>query len=111
LSVELLLRRGASVATCDRRGNSPLHLASLQRVPGVVRLLLDAKADSLARNQDGMPAAHIAAFTDSQEPRLPNIAPIEQTRLGRGPAHPAPHTLTGARKGVLESRSRPHRTS
>jgi hypothetical protein len=110
-SVELLLRRGASVATCDRRGNSPLHLASLQRVPGVVRLLLDAKADSLARNQDGMPAAHIAAFTDSQEPRLPNIAPIEQTRLGRGPAHPAPHTLTGARKGVLESRSRPHRTS
>ena len=27
----------------------------------------------------------------------------QQTRLGRSPAHPAPHTLTGARKGVLET--------
>ena len=103
MSVELLLRRGASVATCDRRGNSPLQLASLQRVPGVVRLLLDAKADSLARNQDGMPAAHIAAFTDSQEPRLPNIAPIEQTAdpLGKRPRTPCPaHTYWRSEGGA-----------
>ena len=34
LTAELLLQRGASLAAHDRRGNSPLHLASLQQESG-----------------------------------------------------------------------------
>jgi hypothetical protein len=45
----------------------------------------------------------------TQELRTKNETP--RTCPENSPAHLAPHTLTGARKGVLESRSRPHRTS
>ena len=51
--VQYLLSHGANVNATDHCGNSPLHIATMSRQKEVVRLLLDAGADTTLVNCEG----------------------------------------------------------
>ena len=48
-----LLLHGAGVATADKEGRVPLHLASQAGAPGIVQLLLDWEADPNSQDKHG----------------------------------------------------------
>lgn len=58
---EFLLSNGAKVNATDEFGNTPLHIASRERLVGFMNLLIDNGADPTIVNGRGDPAF----FTDS----------------------------------------------
>ena len=57
----LLLAHGAHPSTPTHAGDAPLHLAALRGSRALCALLLQAGADRLAENRDGMTASDVAA--------------------------------------------------
>ncbi|OHT09138.1 hypothetical protein TRFO_22155 [Tritrichomonas foetus] len=50
--ISYLLEQGANVYACDNKGNTPLHFAVVNKHKDCVKILLDAKADMLSRNEN-----------------------------------------------------------
>jgi hypothetical protein len=58
LVVDLLVVHGAAIEAKDNRGNTPLHIASLNDHPDIVKALLSGGANILAVNNAGRPPIH-----------------------------------------------------
>jgi ankyrin repeat protein len=56
----LLLKHGAKVNAHDGEGNTPLHVAVIQRNVDLAKMLLENSADANARNGDGRTPLHLA---------------------------------------------------
>jgi ankyrin repeat protein len=50
---QLLLNKGASVATADKLGQTPLHLACIEQHDRIARILVESNADINAKDSDG----------------------------------------------------------
>ena len=59
--MELVLTKGAAVNARNSMGETPLHLASNNRLKGVMELLLAHKADVNVRDKSGLTPLHAAA--------------------------------------------------
>ncbi|XP_034080276.1 cyclin-dependent kinase 4 inhibitor D-like [Gymnodraco acuticeps] len=59
-SVEKLVQCGSDVNLCDKLGNLPLHLATMEGNLEVIRLLIPLTVDPRARNAEGYNAGQLA---------------------------------------------------
>ena len=59
--VRLLVEHGADVAALDKKGSSPLHLASKNGQAEVAQLLVEHGADATSQRKDGWTPLHLAS--------------------------------------------------
>lgn len=99
-TARLLLNRGAEVNVASRNPTTvmPLHSAAAGRNLAIVRMLLEHKADTNAKQQAGWTPLHAAAQNGDQEmlelllkygadPSLANEAGVTATQLAREKGH------------------------
>ena len=63
----MLLKYGASVASADDEGNTPLHFAAMRGTREVATFLFDLKANPYATNNQGQVPFEVAVRTDIKQ--------------------------------------------
>ena len=58
--VQLLVNAGATIGTRDKKGKTPLHLATERKHVDIVKFLLDRKADPQTVDEENQTALHLA---------------------------------------------------